>query len=105
MRKPIHTAAQDRFLAVLKSARKSAELTQAELAGRLKKPQSFIAKYENGERRLDVLEFVAVCRVIEADAAEIVRELASKPMPRRRSRKSGRAGSGSPSSPDSARKP
>ena len=55
MRKPIHTAAQERFLALLKGARKSAGLTQAEVAGRLKKPQSFVAKYENGERRLDVL--------------------------------------------------
>ncbi len=77
VRKPIHTAAQERFLALLKGARKSAGLTQAEVAGRLKKPQSFVAKYENGERRLDVLEFVTVCRAIEADAVEIVGELAS----------------------------
>ena len=90
MRKPIHTAAQDRFLALLKGARKAAGLTQAEVAGRLKKPQSFVAKYEKGERRLDVLEFVAVCRAVEADAVEIVRKLASEPMPNRRSRKSGR---------------
>jgi transcriptional regulator with XRE-family HTH domain len=79
MRKPIHTAAQDRFLALLKGARKSAELTQAEVAGRLKKPQSFVAKYENGERRLDVLEFVAVCRAIEADPVEMLREIALSP--------------------------
>jgi hypothetical protein len=71
-------------------ARKSAGLTQAEVAGRLRKPQSFVAKYENGERRLDVLEFVALCRAIEADAVEIVRELASEHMRGRRSRKSGR---------------
>ena len=90
MRKPIHTAAQERFLALLKGARKTAGLTQAEVAGRLRKPQSFVAKYENGERRLDVLEFVALCRAIEVDAVEIVRELASEPMPGRRSRKSGR---------------
>ena len=84
MRKPIHTAAEERFLALLKGARKAAGLTQAEVSGRL---------FENGERRLDVLEFVAVCRAIEADAVEIV---LSSPrtcrMPARRSRKSGRAG-------------
>jgi len=90
MRKPIHTAAQDRFLALLKGARKTTGLTQAEVAGRLKKPQSFVARYENGERRLDVLEFLSVCRAIEADAIEILRELASEPIPGRRSRKSGR---------------
>jgi transcriptional regulator with XRE-family HTH domain len=62
-----------------KHARKSAGLTQAEVAGRLQKPQSFVAKYENGERRLDVLEFVAVCRAIEADAVEIVGERLGAP--------------------------
>jgi transcriptional regulator with XRE-family HTH domain len=88
MRKPIHTAAQERFLALLKGARKAAGLTQAEVAGRLKKPQSFVAKYENGERRLDVLEFVAVCRAIEADAVDILSEVASGPP---RSRRKGAA--------------
>ena len=44
MRKPIHTAAQERFLTLLKGARQAARLTQAEVAGRLKKPKSFIAK-------------------------------------------------------------
>ena len=88
MRKPIHTAAQERFLALLKGARKAAGLTQAEVAGRLKKPQSFVAKYEKGERRLDVLEFLTVCRALETDAVEIVRDVASEPMPGQRSRKS-----------------
>ena len=77
MRKPIHTAAQDRFLALLKGARKFAGLTQAEVAGRLRKPQSFVAKYENGERRLDVLEFVALCQAIEADPVELLGALMS----------------------------
>ena len=77
MRKPIHTAAQERFLGLLKGARKSAGLTQAEVAGRLRKPQSFVAKYENGERRLDVLEFVALCQAIEADPVELLGALVS----------------------------
>lgn len=42
------------------------------MAARLQKPQSFVAKYEGGERRLDVLEFVAVCQAIEADPIEIL---------------------------------
>ncbi len=44
----------------LKSARKVAKLTQQELARRLKKPQSYVSKYENGERRLDVAEFLEI---------------------------------------------
>ncbi len=38
--------------------RKEAGLTQAALAEMLSKPQSYVAKYEKGERRLDVVEFV-----------------------------------------------
>ena len=84
MRKSIHTAAQERFLALLRGARKAAGLTQAEVAGRLRKPQSFVAKYENGERRLDVLEFVAVCRAIDAEPVAIVSEVAAELSQRRK---------------------
>jgi transcriptional regulator with XRE-family HTH domain len=57
------------------AARKEAQLTQATLAKSLKKPQSFIAKYENGERRLDVIEFLVVTRVIGVDPCEILRKV------------------------------
>ena len=43
-------------------------LTQAELAKRLGKHQSFVSKYESGERRLDVVEFVAVCEALGVEA-------------------------------------
>jgi transcriptional regulator with XRE-family HTH domain len=36
-----------------------------EVAARLGRPQSFVAKYEGGERRLDVLEFIAVCDALD----------------------------------------
>jgi predicted transcriptional regulator len=51
-------------------------LTQHELAARLSKPQSFIAKCEGGERRIDVVEFAAICRAMSADAAGILKKLA-----------------------------
>jgi transcriptional regulator with XRE-family HTH domain len=56
-------------------ARKSARLTQHEVAKRLHKPQSFIAKYEGGERRIDVVEFVTVCHAIGADPAKLLKAL------------------------------
>ena len=56
-------------------ARKKASLTQQDVATRLGKPQSFVAKYEGGERRLDVVEFVAVARAIGADPARLLRKL------------------------------
>ena len=57
------------------AARKKAGLTQQELAPRLSRPQSFVAKYEGGERRIDVVEFIAICRAISVDAVEIIRKL------------------------------
>lgn len=51
----------------LVEARKSATLTQAELAARLARPQSFVSKYERGERRLDVVEFGEVARALRID--------------------------------------
>jgi transcriptional regulator with XRE-family HTH domain len=43
-------------------------LTQSELAQRLGKHQSFVSKYESGERRLDVMEFVSVCDALGVEA-------------------------------------
>lgn len=56
-------------------ARKAAKLTQATLAQSLNKPQSFVAKYENGERRLDVIEFLLITRVMGIDPCDILREI------------------------------
>jgi hypothetical protein len=47
---------------------------------RLGKPQSFVAKYEGGERRLDVIEFLAVTKALGADARAIIRDLLKKPL-------------------------
>lgn len=57
------------------AARKEAQLTQATLAQSIKKPQSFVAKYENGERRLDVIEFLLIARVIGIDPCDILRRV------------------------------
>jgi transcriptional regulator with XRE-family HTH domain len=58
-------------------ARKSANLTQAELAKRLSRPQSFVSKYERGERRLDVVEFLEVAEALGMDPANLIKELDS----------------------------
>lgn len=59
---------------MIRTRRKSG-LTQADLATCLGKPQSFISKYERGERRLDVIEFIQVMEVLGVDPAELIRQL------------------------------
>ena len=66
--KSVHSPDQAAFCELMTGARKAAGLTQHALAHRLKKPQSFVAKYEGGERRLDVVEFVAIARALDVDA-------------------------------------
>jgi len=75
MQKTIYTQQHQRLCELLIEARKKADLTQAEVAERLGRPQSFVAKYEGGERRLDVVEFLAVARAIGVDAAAILLQL------------------------------
>ena len=71
LRSPSHLA----FCELMVRARESAELTQKDLAKRLRKHQSFVAKYEGGERRIDVVEFLAITRAIGADAVGILKAL------------------------------
>jgi transcriptional regulator with XRE-family HTH domain len=63
-------------MAALKQARLDAGLTQTELADRLERPQSFVAKYENGERRVEVVEFVQIVRAIGCDGRAILDHVA-----------------------------
>jgi transcriptional regulator with XRE-family HTH domain len=59
--------AHRRFRELLVEARNNAGITQAGLAARLKRPQSFVSKYERGERRLDVVEFGDVAKALGID--------------------------------------
>ena len=52
--------------------RLAAGLTQSEVAARLEQSQSFVAKYEGGKRRLDVIEFMDIADAIGFDPAEFI---------------------------------
>jgi transcriptional regulator with XRE-family HTH domain len=73
--KSVHSEGQSAFCDLMVKARKSAGLTQHELAKRLRRPQSFVAKYEGGERRVDVLEFIEICKALEADPNKLLKIL------------------------------
>ena len=55
--------------------RRAAGLTQAAVAARLERPQSFVAKIESGERRVDVVELVELALAVGFDPADFVNEL------------------------------
>lgn len=60
---------------LLVAARRTSKVTQAELAKRLGRSQSFVSKFERGERRIDVVEFLEIARMLGADAAAILEKL------------------------------
>jgi transcriptional regulator with XRE-family HTH domain len=54
----------------LAEIRRQAGVTQDELAARLRKPQSFVSAYERGQRRVDLLEFLAIADALVQDPQE-----------------------------------
>lgn len=75
MQKSLRTPRQILLQTLLVEARKAKGLTQAELAEALSKPQSFVAKYENGERRIDVVEFVDITAVLGIAANDLLAKI------------------------------
>ena len=71
LRSPQHQA----LCRLLLDTRRKSGLTQVEVAHRLGRPQSYVAKYEGGERRLDVTEFIAIARAIGDDPVRLLRAL------------------------------
>ena len=75
MTKSIFHPSYDEFRGSLSAARKKAGLSQLELAEKLGKPQSFVSKYERGERRLDVIEFFQVAEALRIDPFEFLKRI------------------------------
>ena len=59
----------------LAAARREANVTQQELAAKLRKPQSFVSEYERGQRRVDVVEFLKIVSAFGADPVELFAEI------------------------------
>lgn len=74
MSKSVNSIEYDRFRELLRSARLQAGISQADLAKALDQPQSVVSKIERGERRMDVVEFVAVSKVLGRDPSELIKE-------------------------------
>ncbi len=68
----LHSHHYQIFRSLLVSAREKSGLTQVQIATRLGKPQSFISKYERGERRLDFSEFIELADILGIDIADFI---------------------------------
>ena len=63
---------------MLKNIRVSKGYTQTDVANKLKKPQSYVSKYESSEKQLDFTELVCICKVLEVDLCEFCKEYIEK---------------------------
>ncbi len=69
---------QKTFREAIKEIRNNRNLKQIKLAKKLKKPQSFVSKYETGERKLDFVEISEICKACDVSMEEFVKLYNSK---------------------------
>ena len=72
MEKSTFTPHYDALRARLVALRKAAGLTQRQLAARLGREPSFVARLEQGERRLDVVELAWLCKACGSDPNQVI---------------------------------
>ena len=75
MRKSLGSARHKALIDLIVQKREAAGLTQADLAARLGEYQSFVARLESGQRRIDVVEFLELADALEFDPARVVSTL------------------------------
>ena len=68
---------EEKLREILKMSRKKLGLSQVELSQLCNLPQSFVSKYETGERYLTFIEVLSLCKLLQIDILELVRELES----------------------------
>jgi transcriptional regulator with XRE-family HTH domain len=73
--KSVFTQRYNRFRQLLIKARQSAGLTQSQLSSKLSRPQSYVSKYERGERRLDLIEFLEIAEALEVEPETFIKTL------------------------------
>jgi transcriptional regulator with XRE-family HTH domain len=75
MTQSVYTKRYQRFRELLVDARKAKGLSQMALADALGRVQTFVSKYERGERRLDLVEFLDVATALGIDPHKVIRQL------------------------------
>ena len=75
MAKTLGTARHRALIALLVAKREAAGLTQSELAAKLGEYQSFVARLESGQRRVDVVEFLELAALLGFNPHEVMDQL------------------------------
>lgn len=78
MVKTLGTERHKALIELLIEKREAAGLTQTELAAKLGEYQSFVARLESGQRRVDVVEFLELAELLNFDPAIAIRQIAGK---------------------------
>jgi transcriptional regulator with XRE-family HTH domain len=73
MGKSLGSTESEKLAALLRSVRSESGLTQAQVAERLELPQSFVSKYESGERRVDLVELRQICKALGISLGDFIR--------------------------------
>lgn len=63
------------LLKMLKEARLASGLRQLDVAQALDRPQSYVAKIESGERKIDFIEVIDFCKVVGIDPVRLIKRL------------------------------
>jgi len=75
MEKSVYTDEYQAVIDLLREARTNAGVTQVQLAEMLEQSQSFVSKYERGDRRLDIIQLRTVCQTLGVTLADFVKQL------------------------------
>lgn len=75
MEKTIYTTEYAQLLRLLRETREAAGITQTELATHLGSSQSFVTKFERGDRRIDIIQLRTICGALGTDLSAFVAEL------------------------------
>lgn len=78
MPKTIFGGDHQHLVEVLKAARQDAGLTQAELATRIGKDQTFVSIVERGQRRVDVIEFISLAKAMGLDPVALMQDVCQR---------------------------
>jgi transcriptional regulator with XRE-family HTH domain len=63
------------LIGLLVARRQAAAMTQSDLAARLGKSQSFVARLESGQRRITVVEFMMLAKILRFDPYKVISTL------------------------------